>query len=199
MEKKMRFAFTDVKDSFISAVAALVLGVVFLVWPDMAINFVVYLIGIVLLVIGLMSVYAMYRSSVSGSVLSFSGITYVVFGVLLLVFPDFFVNILMYMFALLLLVFGIGQALSVYRMSKISVMDWKFYGLPAVTAVCGIVLGVLMFTSPGKIAESFVMLLGVMLIVYAASAVVTGVGIKSVRDKYGVSHEVKDVDYTEVK
>ncbi len=87
-------------------------------------------------------------------------------GVWMLVNPDFFVGMLAYLFAVLLIAYGLYQIYSLAYLSRPYVMPWFFYIVPVVLVAAGVVI---LCTSVRTMNSVVVLVTGIMLIVSAVN------------------------------
>lgn len=110
---------------------AMVLGFVLVLWPEAAITYLVITIGILFILPGLFAILSyftrpknengekpMFPIEAAGSVL---------FGAWLVIMPEFFVNILMYLLGALLVIAGVQQLVSLISARKWSNVPLGFY------------------------------------------------------------------------
>ena len=118
---------------------AMVLGFVLVLWPEAAITYLVITIGILFILPGLFAILSyftrpknengekpMFPIEAAGSVL---------FGAWLVIMPEFFVNILMYLLGALLVIAGVQQLVSLISARKWSNVPLGFYLMPALILV----------------------------------------------------------------
>lgn len=87
-------------------------------------------------------------------------------GVWMLVNPDFFVGMLAYLFAVLLIAYGLYQIYSLAYLSRPYVMPWFFYIVPVVLVAAGVVI---LCTSVRTMNSVVVLVTGIMLMVSAVN------------------------------
>ena len=76
------------------SVIALLLGLAFVIWPDIAVSASVRVLGAAMILVGAISLGINYLGKERlGAMFAVSGIIAVVFGIILLAFPDFFVEL----------------------------------------------------------------------------------------------------------
>ena len=147
---------------------AMVLGFVLVLWPEAAITYLVITIGILFILPGLFAILSyftrpknengekpMFPIEAAGSVL---------FGAWLVIMPEFFVNILMYVLGALLVIAGVQQLVSLISARKWSNVPLGFYLMPALILITGVMILAYPF---GAAANTFV-IFGVASIFYGA-------------------------------
>ena len=149
----------------VRAISAFILGAILLCFPKNAVLFVVTAIGVLFIVPGLISLinyFATAREERSDIPFRLAGIGSILFGVLLVSVPNFFVNILMYLLGTLLLLGGISQIATLIRVRKITTVAVPFYVIPLLIVVAGF----LVLFNPFKTAETIFTLIGVTCLFY---------------------------------
>lgn len=191
-------------EEIIRSAVSLVLGLILIIWPDAAINTLVYIAGTVLLAAGIFSCAISFKlnRNESGyrSLFSLGGAANILFGILLFAFPGFFVGVMMYLFAIILLVLGISDISSLYRTSKIARIYPAYFILPVLLSIAGIVI----IFNPFKTAAAISVFAGISLAAYALFEIFTTWKFQKikkdfVKGKYGQIHEIEDTDFVEEK
>jgi len=148
----------------IRGIVALILGLAFVIWPGVAVAASVRVLGAVMLIIGGVSLAINFLGKERlGFMFAFSGIIAVVFGIILLAFPDFFVQLLAYLFGALMIIFGVGQIATLISAGKYARVRAAFYIIPVLLAAGGVV----MLVNPFKAVETIFVVFGIALILYA--------------------------------
>lgn len=150
--------------SVVSSLCALIMGILLVVWPEAAVIYLVITVGVLFLLPGLYGIVA-YFTSRSRSGLSFPVIALgsVLFGIWLIVMPEFFVSILMYVLGALLVIAGISQLMGFVSAGKEwGRIPWVLYVVPVLVLLAGI----LILVNPFQAATVPFMVLGVSSIVY---------------------------------
>ena len=143
--------------SIIRGVFAIVLGLVLIIWPEATITYLVMTIGILFILPGAISAISyfsrpkdefgekpMFPVEAAGSIL---------LGAWLVIMPEFFVNILMYVLGAILVVAGSHQLISLITVRKWAPVPFGFYLMPTLTFVAGIMILAYPF---GAAANTFV-------------------------------------------
>lgn len=147
---------------------AMVLGFVLVLWPEAAITYLVITIGILFILPGLFAILSyftrpknengekpMFPIEATGSVL---------FGAWLVIMPEFFVNILMYVLGALLVIAGVQQLVSLISARKWSNVPFGFYLMPTLI----LITGVMILAYPFGAATNTFVIFGVASIFYGA-------------------------------
>lgn len=191
-------SFTDRSASMIRGFAYLIIGLVLVLWPDVVSRTIVYVIGAIFTVAGIFDFVAHLRKT-SGRSFPFSvaGLGGLLFGIVLLIFPDFFLNLLMYLFALAIIIAGTGAVGNMYYTSRFVPVPFWMYVVPALI-ICS---GVLILFNPFKTLSSIFVFSGVVMAIYALSEIFGAWKYRNVEvfDSYGRKHIVEDTDFEEDK
>lgn len=148
----------------IRSIIALLLGLAIVIWPDVAVSAAVRAIGAVIILIGGVSLAINFTGKEKlGSLYAISGLIAVLFGIILLVFPDFFVNLLSYLFGTMMVFFSIGEIVNLISIGRHVKVKFAFYIVPILIFICGIVL----LTNPFEAVKTLFVVFGIALIIYA--------------------------------
>ena len=149
----------------IRAISAIVLGVLLILGPKNAIFYVVIAIGILFIVPGLISLISYFTSERTKRPeipVLLAGIGSLLFGVILVSVPYFFISVLMYLLGALLLLGGIEQIVNLIRARKKTTVPMLFYIAPLLVVMAGI----LVLLNPFKTLETLFILVGVTCLIY---------------------------------
>ncbi len=179
---------------FVRGVLTILLGIAFIIWPDKAKEYTCLILGLIVIVLGLS---ALIRSNFGkeGNVLNLlaiNGFLDIIFGLVLLIFRDFFVNLITFLFGFMLLVFGIAALVETVSVRKNtgSIRKRAFIFPILITA-----LGIGMFFMPDKSSDAVFVLFGISIVVYGIfELVVFGKSRKMVTQE-----TVEEVPYEEVE
>ena len=148
----------------IRSIVALLLGLAIVIWPDIAVAAAVRALGAVMVLVGGISLAINFAGKERlGSLYAFTGIIAVLFGIVLLAFPDFFVKLLSYLFGVLMIFFSIGEIVNLISIGKNTKVKFTFYIIPILIFILGIVL----LTNPFEVVKTLFVVFGIALIVYA--------------------------------
>jgi len=159
------------------SVVALLIGLAIVIWPDVAVNASVRVLGALMILIGGVTLGMNYLGKERmGSLFAMSGMIAVVFGVILLVFPDFFVKLQAYLFGVLMLFFSIGQISTLISAGKYTKVKFTFYIIPILLFIGGIV----MLMNPFETVKTLFFIFGIALIMYAAFELVAALKFRKI-------------------
>lgn len=151
---------------------AIALGLIWVLWPEVAVIYLVITIGICFIIPGLFSLFHYFtREKVEDEpspMFPIDGAGSILFGAWLVIMPQFFVNILMYILGALLVLAGIQQWISLVSARKWSTVPYGFYVLPTLILITGIMILAYPFESA---ANTFV-IFGVACLVYGISELI---------------------------
>ena len=97
-----------------------------------------------------------------------TSIVYVLFGLLVFLFPGFFLSLIAFLFGGVLLIAGLSQVIGLYQSSKYAPVGGGMYIVPVAITVCGIAL----FFSPRASTEMLTMIFGAAVALYGISELV---------------------------
>lgn len=164
MYRKMK----KIDNTVLRGAFAIILGLVLILWPEAAINYLVIVIGVLFIVPGVISLVGYFRARSKNAGLSPSfpieSAGSVIFGLWLVSMPTFFVNILMYVLGVLLILAGIQQMVSLTSARKQAAISPLFYIFPIAILICGVVI----LARPFAAAATAFIFLGVVSLVYGA-------------------------------
>lgn len=148
------------------AVCALVIGLVLVLFPDQASNYFVITIGIVFLIPSLISLigYMAQKKEVRRR-FPIEGVGSLLFGLWLVIMPDFFANLLTLVLGFVLLMGGVHQLASLMAARRWMVVPTGYYVVPSLILLAGIVA----LLNPGGVQRTAFIIIGVSSMVYAVS------------------------------
>jgi uncharacterized membrane protein HdeD (DUF308 family) len=149
------------------AVSAILLGVLLIWIPKSIIFYIVIAIGIFFILPGVISLIGYFTSEKEKQQdmpFLFTAIGSLLFGILLVSMPGFFVTVLMYLLGLIILLGAIEQIVTLIRTRKTANVPLGFYVIPVLILIAGI----LVLLNPFKTAETLFILIGVTCVVYGA-------------------------------
>ena len=159
--------------SVLRGIITLAMGGCLLLWPGFTAGLIVKLIAGFLLTVGFITLFtalaaASRTSSPMPMIIVLNVAVYLVFGLLVFLFPNFFLGLIAFLFGAVLLVAGISQIVGLYQGSKFSNLSGGMYVMPVAITVCGIAL----FFSPKASTEMLTMIFGAAIALYGVSELV---------------------------
>ncbi len=210
------YSLTNRTYSVIRGIIFLMLGIALLLWPAGMLNLIVKLIAAFLIATGIITMIFTLNAKKDEeeetgekSFLSTFAVVnvavYICFGLLLFIFPGFFISILVFLFGAILLLLGIGQLINLFISSRHTNLPAYFYILPIVITICGILL----FFQPFTAKEVLTMFFGGCVAAYGIEEIVSGWMLRKVvfgpdgkyvqRNAPTVEAAVEDVPFEEIK
>lgn len=175
--------------SWLTIAISAVVGILFIIWHGRIdlLSWIVIAMGILLMVPGIYNLIALifgkrktYKSETANSettvVVStlpvfssaLASICCVVLGLWMVLKPDFFVGFLAYLFAAVMIVFGVYQIYTLYKMGRSMVIPWYLYIVPIVMAAAGIII---ICSSVHTLQDVVVLLTGILLVLVAINGI----------------------------
>ncbi|KUH59515.1 hypothetical protein AUL39_04215 [Tractidigestivibacter scatoligenes] len=172
-----KFASTKL-GTIVSGVALAAMGIILFTNPQSAMLTITVMLGWVLVVMGIVSLAsALTRWSVILSTADlYAGIVELLFGILLVNIPGFFVTWIFILLGIFILVSGLN---SLYGANALQALGLPRAGTAKVGAILAIVLGVLVLFSPGLFADTTVVICGIALVYCGIVRIVDGVRMPS--------------------
>lgn len=165
----------------IQNVAALIVGILLVMWPDVAIIYLVMIIGAIFTVSGIFALVRYFRHrNMIGYNYPVIGSGSFLLGLWLLIMPAFFVSILMYIIGLVVIFAGISMLVNLNVVRKWSNVSFYFF----ITPVLIILAGMLVLINPFAAATVPFIILGITCIVYGVVNMVNTIKFRKQPDKY---------------
>lgn len=171
--------FTSTKlGTIVSGVALAAMGIILFTNPQSAMLTITVMLGWVLVVMGIVSLAsALTRWSVILSTADlYAGIVELLFGILLVNIPGFFVTWIFILLGIFILVSGLN---SLYGANALQALGLPSAGTAKVGAILAIVLGVLVLFSPGLFADTTMVICCIALVYCGIVRIVDGVRMPS--------------------
>lgn len=184
----MQYLSTKVKKmsitSIISSLIFIVTGIFLLLKPETAINVVCYVLGIILVLWGVVSIIQFFSDKNSSNYLSMSfifGSFVFIFGIIILIKPSIVASIVPLLLGVWMVINGVTKlsyALSIYKNTKNM--------LSIIGSIFIIVFGVTLIFNPFEGAKGLTQIIGIVLIVYSildlAESITISFGMKNKAD-----------------
>ena len=148
----------------VRAIVALVIGLVLVMFPDQASNYFVITIGIIFLIPSLLSLIGYLSQSKEERRLRFpiEGVGSLLFGLWLVIMPDFFANLLTFILGFILVMGGVQQLASLMAARRWMTVHGGFYVVPVLILVAGLVA---LFNPTGVQRTAFI-IIGITALIY---------------------------------
>ena len=159
--------------SLVRGIITLAVGLCLLCWPGFTAGLIVKIIAGFLVALGLVTlITALAAASRTNSpipvIVSINVGVYLVFGLLVFLFPNFFLGLIAFLFGAVLLVGGISQIIGLYQGSRYAQLSGAMYIIPVAVTLCGVAL----FFFPKSSTEMLTMIFGAAVALYGVSELV---------------------------
>lgn len=200
------YTTTNFKGALYRAILAIIVGLVLVIWPGVALKYIIMIIGAMFLVTGLIAFIISNRNREDHrrSLVPFSGIGSMALGLLLLCLPSVFTTIFMFVLGFILVVAAIGQFVSLAAARQFGFVSPISYLFPVLILIAGIVV----LFDPFKSAEGVFILFGITAIFYGVTDLLNQYSIRKMRkvteeheriQKMESAPDVEDAEFEEVK
>ena len=164
---------TNRTSSVVRGILTLLFGGCLLIWPGFTAGLIVKLIAGVLVAIGMVTLLSAVKAasqtkSAIPVLVALNVGVYLIFGLLVFLFPTFFLSLIAFLFGGVLLVAGLSQVIGLYQGSKFAPVGGGMYIIPVAITICGIAL----FFSPRASTEMLTMIFGAAVALYGISELV---------------------------
>lgn len=180
--------------SLIRILFALVVGLVLVLWPNAAASYIVITVGIAFLVPGIISLFGYFgRRKANLEVASrfpIEGVGSFLFGLWLIIMPEFFADVLMFLLGFILMMGGIQQIASLSMARRWTTVPAAFYLVPCLILIAGIIA---LFNPTGVRNTAFI-IIGISSLVYSLSELVNWFRFTRRRPKAPASRRDDDVE-----
>ena len=171
-----KFAQHTVWDFIIfRGIVALIIGVFFIAKPLATIHFLCIMIGIFLLINGLVALIKAMKSDKGKKTLLIYGLICLGAGILFFSNPAFLAEILVTIFALLILISGVNQIIAGIKTNATPVAARI---LTFLTGLFSIILGIILLLHLNDAKEVIAIIIGIYLVAFGILAIATGAVIK---------------------
>ncbi len=168
--------------SVIRMLFALVIGLVLVLWPDAATDYIVITIGVAFLIPGVISLLGHFTAKpVEGKSHRFpvEGVGSTLFGLWLIITPDFFADLLMFLLGFILIMGGVYQLASLAAVRRWAPVPAGFYLLPSLILIAGIVA----LFNPTGVRNTALIIIGISSLVYALTELINWIRFTRRRPK----------------
>ncbi len=148
----------------ITIIVTLVIGILFVVFPKNIINLLSYIIGTVLIVLGLINILMYFKTNpIEGMSFGFAiGLILLIFGSYLMVRTEFILSTLSVFFGFFIMINGIFSLQVAVDSIRAKTSKWKAI---IIMAIINTLLGIIILYNPFVGTEALVMYIGVFMIV----------------------------------
>ena len=174
--------------SLIRILFALVIGLVLVIWPNAAASYIVITVGVAFLIPGVIG-----RKRQEGEAaprFPIEGIGSLLFGLWLIVMPEFFADVLMFLLGFILIMGGVQQIASLSMVRRWMPVPGAFYLIPSLILIAGIIA---LFNPTGARNTAFI-IIGISSLVYSLSELINWFKFARRRPKAPVMHDDDDIE-----
>ena len=158
--------------SVVRCVFAIAIGLILVIWPEAAVSYLVMAIGICFVLPGVFTLLNYFTRTTPADepkpMFPIDAAGSVFLGGWMVIMPNFFVNIFMYLLGILLVVAGIQQIISLSYARRWNHVPLGFYVIPVLILVTGIMI---LFYPFGAAANTFV-IFGVACLIYGITELI---------------------------
>ncbi len=177
--------------SFLRAICALVIGLVLVMFPDQAGDYLVITVGVVFLVPSFISIIGYFvQSTEMRSRFPVEGMGSLLFGLWLIIMPGFFADLLTFVLGFVLLMGGVQQIASLSMARRWMPVSGVFYLVPSLILIAGIIA---LFNPTGVRNTAFI-IIGVSSLVYSLTELINWFKFDRRRPKTPVVHDDDDIE-----
>ncbi len=175
----MKSKYRRIKGSWlVTSLMCILIGLVFVIWPEMVANAANYILGGIILIVGIiylaMSFWSKQRNFLTGFGIIFS-VVLIVIGVFMLLKPEFVLSLFPMIVGGIIIIHGI---IDLKRSIELASLKYKLWWIALIIAVATIGLGVLLVFNPFSAVTLAFRIIGVILIVDGVSDFWIGFQVK---------------------
>ncbi len=176
---EVKSKYRRIKGSWlVSSLLCILIGIVFAIWPEMVANAANYILGGIILIVGIVylaiSFWSKQRNFLTGFGMIFSVIL-IVIGIFMLLKPEFVLSLFPMIVGGIILIHGI---IDLKRSIELASLKYKLWWIALIIAVATIGLGVLLVFNPFSAVTLAFRIIGVILIVDGVSDFWIGFQVK---------------------
>lgn len=175
----MKSKYRRIKGSWlVTSLMCILIGLVFVIWPEMVANAANYILGGIILIVGIiylaMSFWSKQRNFLTGFGIIFS-VVLIVIGIFMLLKPEFVLSLFPMIVGGIIIIHGI---IDLKRSIELASLKYKLWWIALIIAVATIGLGVLLVFNPFSAVTLAFRIIGVILIVDGVSDFWIGFQVK---------------------
>ena len=180
-----------------NSIIAFIVGLILIIWPEIIKQYIVLIIGGLILSVGIASLIYYFIEKEKGNISNILLINAAVsgmFGLVLLVFPNFFAGLVMFIFGIVLTFLGISRLSKLIQAAKVVQLHWGMYIVPSLTTLAGILL----FFYPNRSGNLLFIIFGIILLAYSISDFVSMYMIqKRIKEANALKESVNNIETEE--
>lgn len=182
--------------SLIHTVCALIVGLVLILWPDVAIDYIVITIGVLFLIPSLVVLIGYFTTKSEQNVsrrFPIEGVGSLLFGLWLVIMPGFFADLLMFLLGFILIMGGVQQLASLSMSRRWMSVPMGFYVMPVLILIAGVVA----LFNPTGVRNTAFMIIGISSLAYAVAELINWFKFTRRRPHAPLRGEVEDAEVIE--
>ena len=185
-----------ISNSFLRTICALVIGLILVMFPNEAGDYLVITIGVVFLIPSLLSIIGYFAMTAEERRrLPIEGIGSLLFGLWLIIMPGFFADLLTFVLGFILVLGGVQQIASLSAARRWMPVRVGFYIIPVLILIAGLIA---LFNPTGVRSTAFI-IIGITSLVYAVSELINWFKFTRLRPKAPVAGSKSDDDIEDAK
>lgn len=204
---KIIYSKTTYRNAVYRALISIIIGVILIIWPDVALKSIVIVIGALFLLTGIMAFITSYRQQQAAQrtdgLLSLNGIGSIILGILLVSIPLFFTTVLMVILGCILILAAIAQLATLSAARQFGPISAVNYFYPIIILLAGLIV----IFKPWGSTEYVIIILGATAIFYGITDLISQYRINKLRKKAQATEQqhkmggeiIEDADYEEIK
>ena len=185
-------------NSILRAIFALAVGLVMILWPDKALDYLILTIGVLFLIPGLITIsrFFIMRSKNVPLLFPIEGLGSVLIGLFLMISPAFFTDILTIVLGLILALGGLQQIGTLIRSRQWVHVPFVFFLVPDLILIAGLIV----IFNPMEFKKTLLTIIGVTSIIYACVELLNWVKFERFRPHDSDdSDEVEEIDILDIE
>lgn len=172
----------------IRMIFALIIGLVIVLWPNTAINYLIITIGVLFLIPSIISgVNYLANKSKHGSSFPLEGIGSGLFGLFLVIMPEFFADILTIILGVAVMLGGIQQIIALARARRWNNVPVFLFIVPVLIFFAGLYV----IVNPNDARATGMMIIGITAIVYAVFEIINWMSFSKEKSSNTESNYIK--------
>jgi len=185
--------------SIFTYIVAIIVGTVMVLWPAIVADYLVFAVGMLFLIPGAVSVIMHLanrgRSGATGFLFPLPGLGSVLFGLLLMIVPSFFANMIAFVLGLSLSAGGLFQIVQLSHARTWTKVSFFAYIVPVMLFV----LGIATLFNPSEAKETTFFVIGIGVLVYSVTGIVNWLIFtrKQPKRKTGNTTDIQDAEIVE--
>lgn len=158
-----------INNLFLHGIISIILGMVLILWPEETSHYLIIAIGVFFIVPGLFSLlYYFTKKKSERAGFPIEAVGSIGLGVLLLLFPAFFISILMYLLGILAILGGISLIINLYSNRKKGTVSFWYYIFPVIIAGGGVFI----LANPEQVVEKTFIIFGAASLLFGISLLI---------------------------